>query len=534
MGFPPSSQFLNNLVVGYKITIYARRCLKERNTMKQNQSLSLKTILISLLAMLVVLTTACAGTAATEPVNTQATIDAAVAATANAEFAAQATIEAAVEATVLAETADAASTEPVATPVPTLAVADTATISASTGTGGDVAPEYYQISEEELVLLIDQAVDEAVQATNQYSEAAAEATDDNTVTTQEVETVEVYVDTAEAAIANAEELLYIYYDLYGGLYYDLAVEAVDSVDELAVALEEIAEAVEETNEILIEIEDTLDAGLDLSEDLIDQLNQSADAAEARANELQVQTEQWQTDYQTQLQARLDAVENMPPTDVADTPQAALEDVFSFVQESQQALSDQQLTIDELFSLAQQGANAGAGLEVQGLAGLAGANEKLPAVLEQFARGDVVQAAALAENLGVETALATPPSEVAQDLPAILGQARDFATVGRDALADGTLTPPEMSQLAQQSANVRASLGAQNNPQLSELAGGITAVTEQAARGDIGQARGSLDGIDLSLGTLQPGGLDLPQPERPSIEKPSIEIPERPSREGRGG
>jgi hypothetical protein len=500
------------------------------NQNKPNQ----KNILLSLMLLLALVTTACSGigVTATEPVNTQATIDAAVAATANAEAAAQAAVDAAVEATRQAETAATALALPEATATPeptarpTQVVEDTPTPTAEELAATEAAAEY-QLSEEEMIALIDQAVNEAVYATNQYSQVAYQAGADSVVTSEEVQTVEVYVDAAEVAIATAEELLYLYYDIYGGLYYDLAVAAVNEVDDLAAALEEVADAAEDINQALLEIDETLEAGLELAEDVLDQLNQSAEAAEQWANELQQQSELWQADYDTILEERLQEVGAVPPSEIPGSPDVALQELFAFVQEAENVAADGQLTADEVLALAQQGANVQAGLEAQGLGDLANAVETVPAIVEQVGRGDLAEAAVLAENLGAEAALGTPPTEVVQDLRSILGQTIEFAGTNREAMADGSLTPEEMGELARDSANLRASLSNQENPRFSDLSGNITDATEFAGRGDIDRAWDSIDRIDRSVGEISRDmpELELPSFERPEIEKPSFERPE---------
>ncbi len=99
--------------------------------------------------------------------DTQATVNAAIAATGTAQASLQATIDAAVKATVTAA------------PTPTPSV------------------QYVTMSEEELAALIDQAVAEAITATQQCSTATTTATADGAVTQEEVNTVQVYLVDAE-------------------------------------------------------------------------------------------------------------------------------------------------------------------------------------------------------------------------------------------------------------------------------------------------------------------------------------------------
>jgi len=89
----------------------------------------------------------------------------------------------------------------------TIATMPTPTIPASVST----------MSEEELAVLIDQAVVEAASTTQQCSAAATQAAADDTLTQEEVDSVQAYVVDAEQAIAYAEALIAAYYGTYGEL-----------------------------------------------------------------------------------------------------------------------------------------------------------------------------------------------------------------------------------------------------------------------------------------------------------------------------
>lgn len=348
----------------------------------------MKRIYLSGPVLLIVLTlglwlTGCQ-TAPAQP-NTQATIDAAVAATASAQQAIQATIAAAVAATTVAQPAP-----PLPTTVPTPVVINQ-TINLTQTTTVNPTPaatqDYTTLSEEELVALIEQSVTEAVAATNQYSTETATATADDTVTSEEVQTVEVYVNGAEEAINAAEEAMAAYYQLY----YDLAVQTQAEVAALNQTLQELSGSVDEMNETLGEINQTLNEGIALAEETITSLEQTAQAASAQVAQLQQQAQTWQANYQAQVEARVSAALNTQPTQRADNPQAALQDTFAFLQSGQQALADQRLTPDELTALAQLGANAKAGLAAQNQPQLQQLSGTISAITEQLARGDFSQA-----------------------------------------------------------------------------------------------------------------------------------------------
>jgi hypothetical protein len=323
-------------------------------------------------------------TARSEP-NTQATIDAAVAATANAQQSVEATIAAAVAATAAAQATPPAPTA-VATPVvinQTINLTQTTTVNPTPV----AAQDYTTLSEEELVALIEQSVAQAAAATSQYSTETANATADDTVTTEEAQTVEVYVQAADEAINTAEEAMAAYYELY----YDLAVETQAELAEINQTLEELSGSVDEMNETLVEINETLNEGVALAEETIASLEETAQAASTQVAELQQQAQTWQANYQAQMEARVTNALNIQPTQRADTPQAALQDTFAFLQSGQQALADQRLTPDELTTIAQLGANAKAGLAAQNQPQLQQLSGSITAITEQLARGNFSQA-----------------------------------------------------------------------------------------------------------------------------------------------
>jgi hypothetical protein len=344
-------------------------------------------VLLSVL-VLGILLTACR--AATDETNTQATINAAVAATTNAQQAIEATIAVAVAATGTAQATPPAETA-VATPVivsQTINLTQTTTVN----TTPMAAQDYTTLSEEELVALIEQAVAQAAVATSQYSTETTNATADDTVTAEEAQAVEVYVNTAEAAVNTAEEALVAYYELY----YDLASETQAELEEINQTLQELSGSVEEMNETLVEVNETLNEGVALAEETIASLEETAQAASNQVAQLQ-QAQTWQADYQAQIETRVATALNTQPTQLADNPQAALQDTFAFLQSGQQALADQQLTPNELATIAQLGANAKAGLAAQNQPQLQQLSGSISAITEQLARGNISQARGLMDQ-----------------------------------------------------------------------------------------------------------------------------------------
>ena len=459
---------------------------------------------------------ACNANAPAAP-NTQATIDAAIAATGNAQLANQATIDAAVQATGNAQTAGQATVDAAvqateaAQATPTEPVAQAADASPATPVPSE---EYVTMTEEELAALIDQTVNEAVVATEQYAVAATEAAADNTVSPEEVQTIEVYVAGAEEAIALAEELIYIYYDLYG----DLATETITAIEEINQSLLYIAEYTDEMTAVLVEINSALEQGLVLAEETIAGLEAAAQAAGAQAEDINAQIQAWADIRQTQIGGSvLEDILAVQPNQIAADPSGATQSAFEFIGAAQQALADGAVSADELATLAQLGANAGAGLAAQGSPQLQQLSGAVNGVIGQLANGDIAQAQAALSQLGVDTALSVQPNQVPGDLQSAIQCALNFADTGHQALADGNISAAELANLAQLGANAGAGLNAQGGPQLQQFSGSINQITEQIARGDVPQAQETLNGLGNSLGAIQ--GVD--RPSVPEIEKPSL-------------
>jgi hypothetical protein len=96
------------------------------------------------------------------------------------------------------------------------------------------------------------------------------------------------------------------------------------------------------------------------------------------------------------------------------------------------------------------------------------------------------------------ALATQPTEIAADRQGALQSAAKYLETVRAGLADGKVSPAELTQIAQSGANASASIKAQGGPQLQALAGSIDGLTQQVARGELPQAKKGMDGLAASL------------------------------------
>lgn len=457
------------------------------------------------------------GQPAGPPPDTQATINAAVVATGTAQAAGQATIEAAVAATTAAQATRQPPT-PTSTPVvmPTDPPEAEAAVTA-------VAEEYVSMTEEELAALVDQAVNEAVAATEQYATTTSEAAADGTVSQDEVQTVEVYFANADEAIAYAEELLNAYTSMYGAL----AVEAVDELSDVENELAALVTAVDELNQVVADVDNTLEQGLELATETITQVETTAQTVSETAQTVQSQTEAWQAAQQTDRQDRIATAVAVQPNQANGDPQAAVKNVLEFVQAGQTATADGQLSATELAQLAQLGANASASLGQTGNPQLQDLSSIVTGVTEHLAGGNMPQAQAGLDQLGVAAPLALPADTVAQDPRGAIQSALDFATIGKELAAGGQPSPEQLVQLAQLGANASASLGASGMPQLQQLSGAVNDITGQIALGRSGQAQLQLDQLGGALASVPE--VNLPDlPDKPSLPaKPAA--PGKPSR-----
>jgi hypothetical protein len=337
------------------------------------------TTFILIIVVMLTATLACSTSANTSPTSTpdaQATIDAAIAATANAQTAMQATIDASIAATAVAM-------PPTPTPGPTV--------------------EYVTMTEEELAALIDQAVADAMAATQQTSSAATQVTSDNYVTEDELAYIYDYYYLADEAIALAEE----YIDAYYGLYADLAYETMDLLVAVEQDLSTTAQSLDEINSALVAISDSLAQGLELATTTIDQLNTAAQNAATHLQEAQAQSQTWISALQEERDGLVQNVLSVKPDNVPTDKLSALQTAFSYVDVVQSAFGDNKITRDELTSIAQLGANASAGLSEHGGPQLQGLSGKLSEITAQIAGGKMPQAKDGLRNF--ESALGERPS-----------------------------------------------------------------------------------------------------------------------------
>ncbi len=315
----------------------------------------------SLLLLLLVALAACGSQQPT--VDVEAEVQTAIAATATAQATMQAAIEQAVAATVTAM--------PTPTPLP--------------------PEEYETVSEEELAAMIDEAVAEAIVASETTSDAASSAAADGSVSEDEVEELYAYAAEAEAAIYYAEALMDVYMEIYG-IY----------GDEIEVLLQETIILLDSMNTLLVTVNDILVQGADA-----ETLLALADELAAAAQESQALLETFLPQVEAVLQARETYYTSLTPQEVAGDRAEAIRQLHDYASAVQNALADNRLTAEEMLAIAQLGANAQASLQAAGGPRLQGLGPSLEAITRQLARGEWPQARSSLQ--GFEASLPSLPA-----------------------------------------------------------------------------------------------------------------------------
>jgi hypothetical protein len=292
--------------------------------------------------------------------NVQATVDAAIAATSQAQLVVQTTVNAAVASIVVAM-------PPTATPVP------------------PVDPN--TLSEEELEAMINQAVNEAVAATTQATAATTQTTSDDALTAEEVAYMEIYVAVANQAIVYAEQLLTAYSQVYG----DLAYAALGEVSQMEQELASMSSSISSLDSTLEAVNTTIQTGQELAQDTINQLETAAQAASANLPQTQDQVKNWQQHTDKGREDRANQIASIQPDNVPADLQSTIRDAFSFVDQINTALGDGKLNMDELTQIGQLGANISAGFNKHGGVKMQGMSGKVNDITMNLARGQLPKA-----------------------------------------------------------------------------------------------------------------------------------------------
>lgn len=274
--------------------------------------------------------------------------------------------------------------------------------------------DYVALTEEELAALIEEAVNEAVIATEATTTAVTTTTYDQAVTTEEVVYVYDYYYYADYYVEYAEDLLAQYYALYG----DLAYEMIAEMNAIQAELNQMNSTLSSIDSSLQEISSTLSQGLAVATETINQLNAAAQQAQVNAQNVKSQAQDMMSVLQTDQQGRVDQLSQIQPNNIPTDRLSALQTGFQFIDTAKLAMGDNKISRDELMGLAQIGANAQAGFANFGGRGGAGVGPgdnldlnqfsgKFSEITTQFARGQMPQGRANVD--GFERSLGERPS-----------------------------------------------------------------------------------------------------------------------------
>ena len=320
----------------------------------------------------------CASAKATP--DAQATVNAAVQATSVAQANVQATIDAAVKATAAAQ------------PTPTQVATPTSAAPAATATKAHVATaaptvNAVTMTEEELDALIDQAVKEAVAATNTATTQTTTYAADGTLTPQEVATMQAAVAMSQTEINQALALTQAYYDLY----YDLATETLNVLKAIEQDLNSMATSMNSMAQSLAQISTTLAQGQAVTQSAITQLQSNATKAAQAAASAQTKEKNWNATVQSDLNRRATTALNTKPTNAPTDLRGTAQSVNTYLETVKSALGDSKINKTELQAISVAGANAVAGLnQFGGAQGQTLANS-INTMTKQLARGEAPKA-----------------------------------------------------------------------------------------------------------------------------------------------
>lgn len=380
-----------------------------------------KTVSLLLVAGLFLMSLPGCGVLAPEPTaDTQATVDAAVAATSQAQADAaaaeqntQATVDAAVAATGTAQAASAASEVDQQATADAVAASNQATVDsavAATKAAEEAveatvdasaaatraaeptstpAPEYIAMTEDEMASAIDESAQEANAATQEATDMAVNAAADGTVTQEELDEIEAYLLLAEEAIVYTEDLL----DAYYGLYADLALETIYLLEDVEEDLSSLSQSASDIDEMLTDFESALQQGYEVQQENIDQLLALAEEASGIATEYESAADNWQQELESELQTRIEQALAVQPNNIPSDRKAAIESAKAYLDSVLGAVGDNKITPEELAAIAQNGANAAAGISNFGGAQLSQLSGSINQITGQLASGNLPSAKA---------------------------------------------------------------------------------------------------------------------------------------------
>lgn len=281
----------------------------------------------------------------------------------------QATIDASVKATLAAQptptpvkaaTSAPATKAPAATPVPT--------VNAVT------------LTEEELAALIDQAVAEAIAATNTTTTQTATYAADGTLTPQEIAALQAVLGMSQTEIAQALALMQAYYDLYA----EIATETLNLLKAIEQDLNAMAQSLNQINALLAQGQTLTATTVTQVQTYATKANQAAASAQGKAKTLNAT-------LQSELTKRANAALATKPTSAPTDLRGTVQSVNTYIETVRAALTDNKINKSELQAISVAGANAVAGLnQFAGTQGQTLANA-INTMTKQIARGEIPKA-----------------------------------------------------------------------------------------------------------------------------------------------
>ena len=324
--------------------------------------------------------TAAGCSAPAETPNVDATLAVLIASTETSQARLEATVDGAVSATTAALPTQTAlptyTPQPTSGPIPTLPPQLSPT---------PVYPE--ALTEEELANAVAVSVDQANQASVQTSEAAYQAAVDGVLTAEEIELLMVYASFTSEEINQAYALAEDYLALYG----ELAEASLDLLIAVEQDLSAMADSTEALTTALQDIDQIVQQGQAVSQEVIEQIQAQAQQASNKNDEIKTGIEDWQAMMQGDLDGRLANLNSFQPNDITSDRTQALNQFQMYLTGIKQSFSDGKISKVELDTIFQLGVNASASLKAAGGLGTAQLPGAIDTFNQQLARGQMPQA-----------------------------------------------------------------------------------------------------------------------------------------------
>ena len=238
------------------------------------------------------------------------------------------------------------------------------------------APDSVERSEAELEALIDQAVQNALNESNEAARAADQASTDSTISDEEIQTILPEIVGAEEAMTEAKGLI----DAYEAQYSPYLAEAYRTL----LAIEE------DLNAIAVDINTistTVDQGAAAATETSSTIFNAAINAQINAEDARGQLFVFVDQAQQERTARREAALNLAPATVASDRAGAVMAAQEYLNAVQSAFSDNVISPEELAQIAQLGANASASLITVNGSGMPALAARIDGMTGQIAGGE---------------------------------------------------------------------------------------------------------------------------------------------------